>query len=55
MSIDTASIRCPACESANITAVESSAFDMEIVHCESCTGVYHVHHEPDGSVTLVAV
>jgi hypothetical protein len=55
MSTDTATLRCPACESENITAVESSAFDMEIVKCESCTSVYHVHHEPDGSVTLVAV
>jgi hypothetical protein len=55
ISIDPSTLRCPACESENITAGESSAFDMEIVHCESCTSVYHVHHERDGAVTLVAV
>jgi hypothetical protein len=55
MSTDTASLRCPACKFENVTAVESQAFDMEIVKCKSCTSVYHVHHERDGSVTLVAV
>jgi hypothetical protein len=55
MSTDTATLRCPACESESVTAVESQAFDTEIVKCESCTGVYHVHHEPNGSERLVAV
>jgi uncharacterized protein YbaR (Trm112 family) len=46
---------CPFCNSTNLTIVQSTAIDSELLECQSCLRAYEVKYEPDGGVKLIAV
>jgi transcription elongation factor Elf1 len=47
--------RCPCCDSQDLTSVQNTAMDSELLECQNCLRAYEVKYGPDGKVRLVAV